>query len=215
MEMETNTSASAPADTSGANLLDRMKAAKAPSVLHSPNAAYAWVSKAIKLTPRVLRFALGKDQKFMIIKDFNIRAVTPGTTVGVALCTPSQHVQKETGKGSPKPSSKLLAIMGFAKFDGNVSLDCPTTFETMRPLHLCEDDYQATADRFKRKLVGWSFKDFTLAERGIVFVPSNGQDRSALCYVLISTENEINSHTVLLCSCNAGSAQANTLYRDI
>ena len=175
------------AANTGSNLLELMKTAK-PARVAAAAASFkdgepcGTDVKAIKVDKKSMARAMHTGG-FMMLRDFNIKMISPGTKVAVVYsASPASPCDSE--KSIPKAGNgRALAVFGFASFDGNVHLTAEN-FADFQHLHLSDlnyDDFVLTLTKDKRrererpakKVIGWKFKEFGLASNGVVFVPSS------------------------------------------
>ena len=149
--------------------------------------------KAIKLDKRLLVRAIRNDEcGFMLVRDFNIKAITSGTKVAVVLSNP-MGMQDESEQQKNKHSNKVLPIIGVATFEANVTLTAET-FADYKTLHLYDlsfEEYVEAAsssikkrcrEREHQRVIGWHFKRFTASKTGVVFVPSSPGSQDCCCF---------------------------------
>jgi len=175
------------------SLMEMMKSAKPVKVMGPVGAAGGvsnlphQVDRAVRVHHLMLARAV-EHKEFMLVRDFNVRAVQQGSQIAVVLATPSSMEATSVSKSnndaprSPRSSnaSKVLPIMGFVKFQGNVPLDSKELFDSKQHLHISETDFESTKAQVKRQhLIGWHFTDFTLSTGGVLFLPSTGTSQQA------------------------------------
>ena len=163
-----------------ADILKSMKAIQVPKML---------VAHAVK----------SKDGEFMVLRDYNIRAISIDSKVAVVL---KDDDDDDHSKPVRSGKARALPVVGYAFFNGNLHLEDAGEFSKHQQLHhqgSGETDFDAIKASFRsgRCLVGWHFTRFTLLEEGVQFVPSTSGNQDIIFWLLCGSLNQTKASYML------------------
>ena len=176
------------------SLLHIMKEMK-PQRLSARDADILKNMKAIQVPKMLLAHAMkSKDGEFMVLRDYNIRAISIDSKVAVVL----KQTSDDDNQIKPVRSCKAraLPVVGYANFSGNLHLEDAGEFSKHQQLHhqgSGETDFDAikTSLRSGRCLVGWHFTRFSLLEEGVQFVPSTSGNQDIIFWLLFGSLHHV------------------------
>ena len=174
------------------SLLHIMKTMK-PQRLSARDADMLKNMKAIQVPKTLVAHAMkSTGGEFMVLRDYNIRAISTDSKVAVVLKEPSDDDHHHPSKPVRSGKARALPVVGYAYFGGNLLLQDAGEFSKHQQLHdqgSEETDFDAVKASFRsgRCLVGWHFTRFTLLKEGVQFVPSTSGNQDIFSWLLFGS----------------------------